>query len=219
MRLLALLSSISLALVACSSAPEPPTATESQALVLQHCPAGEAPSCTPGRGGAMVCTCVPIPPAPPPPPPPVCDFQYPTSSAPAYCAAWVESWAASTSNGLCPEIVTSTGTWAPLDLALASSTFNGVPTEASFYTPGNCNTAFASAAPCCTYVWWPNGFDPSTPANEQGPCPAQDTAALCTTTTVALLAIEQTQYPCDPPDSGLNRPGSGGCGTCAGVLR
>lgn len=203
-----------LAVLACSSTTGGSDRTGTSAESVTSCPPGYDYECHLLQN-RQVCDCVYVP--------PVCDFL--TQPPPTGSTAWVAAWAVLSPTGECPDIPTptGTGTWKNLVIPegwLGSGCFDGIPNDmfAVFGAP-QCSDYF-NETPCCTYVWWPQGFsqpDPcSLPTVEGGP---QDTSGLCTTMGQTFVALEQTK--CGNFSGKIEtcpRPGSGTCGTCTKVL-
>jgi len=208
MRQLVAITLTSLAAAACGTAPGEPAGTTSQELINLHppettCSQGYQYECQ-DLDGHDPCGCVMRP----------CNWVVPPP--PTTYATWVEAWAVQTPDGLCPEIVTPTGTWAEFGSLQGPASgppyyFDGVPNEpdncfgpVTVNPSQTCESKFDGGS-CCTYVWWPSGY-PSAPASSW---PEQDSQALCTEPNLTLVALEQ------PTQTGLcPRPGSGTCPTC-----
>lgn len=203
----------SLAFVACGSAGDPSaaerTASTEQAIV--RCQAGYYYSCNKEN----VCSCVKGT-----MPPPTCNFAA-AAGKPDY-NTWIESWAAPTTDGQCPDRPGNQGTWKQLSSEYAGRpapvfSFDGVPNESmnGINRVHECSDAFGDSN-CCTYVWWPDDFVVPTGRYEGSPGPQQDPQALCVVTGVTFIALEIAI--CDENnDAGLPciLPGGGSCGTCA----
>ena len=218
-------------LVACSSAPgDPPVATTSAALT---------PSCDPGE--KLVCggpIGVPVHGTNPPPQGNcVCEYLSCSNLVVPPLAAETGSfniaWAKAGTS--CPDIVTSQGTWAQINSRpqpaswseAGDYTWTGVPglwaNYASYGNVGNVCEQVLKTTSCCTYVWWPKGYDTSTdPLDLQGKLPTADTQALCggaAYTAVSVYYFDETLIPVSTDlDGGYLRPGGGGrCGACTGT--
>jgi len=159
MRQLALLSVASFAAVAvaaCGTAPGGTETTESTAQDLFiKCPPGQQPQCS-WDSGRKTCQCEAMPAALP-----TCNWVEPPPGVWGY----IQSWSVASPDGTCPDIPVSTadssGVWKNLQPVSAGPyEFDGVPCEvANFPRPKTCSSLPELASgPCCTYVWWPNGF-------------------------------------------------------------
>jgi hypothetical protein len=203
------------ALAACSSAPdtEGTESTQSQQLVVRHCPFGETTSCK-----GSVCTCVPlgttggssgsgtftIPPQCSPLPPTVGDQME-------------VAWAVVPRDGACQPIPGTYGTWAqvgtiPPGFSELPGGEGNVPNDPNAATP-NCADAFpASSYPtCCTYVWWPAGYGTTSSGQSM-----QDNSAVCTSNTAEEESLGQVRL-VDCPDGGSCKKGGDDCPTCGAV--
>jgi hypothetical protein len=160
--------------------------------------------------------------------PPVCTFQTPAAPSPKEV---IIGWAAPLSVGGCPEVPGVGGVWAEVNSipepAGVPRGWVGVPAyDAPFSTAAdvpNCASAYPPgilAPACCTYVWWPDGFqsDPT----ETNPA-VQDAQALCTKNGLTFIAL--TGGPLcsweQEPDGGerpwCGSPGGGGCIPCTPI--
>jgi hypothetical protein len=221
-----------LGLAACSSAPgDGPAASGSADLFL---PPTTTPSvtCDPGRYEAcrsllglngrssIYCYCADLPCTNltyPTPEPTVANYDY-----------FVDAWTTPMTNGACPDIVTSTGTWSQMnDSAPACWTnradwqyyepwpWSGVPGEYM-----NFGKYWGNVCPpgqdCCTYVWWPNWYSTSTdPLDQSGSFAPADSQALCGgaqfTAHYNFTCVEGPNQPCGSPGGG------GKCPLCMGI--
>lgn len=212
-----------LAVAACgggAGAPDEETASTSAAVTT--CRPGYHWQCDPMPGGREICGCVANP----------LECNFVTHPADPGYQAWVESWAVETSDGWCPDIAASGGTWKQLDpsfagrpplrcvvsSSLVSPAFDGVPEE---YLNGvsvhQCKEVYPSGS-CCTYVWWPTDFPEQTT-----PCPTPtftggavaNPQALCTKWGQTFVALEQETCVETVGGPGCPAPGGGTCGVCS----
>jgi hypothetical protein len=200
-RWLAAVGCASFVVVACSSAPVEHTESTGEAVSYQ-------PAATIGHN---------------PPPPfinPACEVVYPSLECPQFYV--VDAWAVQTANGQCPSITTKHGTWAQIFTmsppAGYDKSFNGVPgidntRNVKLQSP-SCSTV--TSAPCCTYVYWPNGWPYDTDPAKADP------QALCTVETRSITPIPWETCPVAAlhgKDGGLEcycgNPEGDKCVTCA----
>jgi hypothetical protein len=197
-RWLAAVGCASFVIVACSSAPVEQTESTGEAVSYQ-------PAATIGHT---------------PPPPfinPACEVVYPSLACPQYYV--VDAWAVRTANDQCPPITTKHGTWAQLFTmtppAGYDKSFNGVPGIENPRTSRSPSCSTVTSGPCCTYVYWPNGWP-----YDADPTKA-DPGALCTLETLSITPIPWETCPvaARTTDAGVvchcGNPGGNNCDTCA----
>lgn len=210
-----LLSSVSLAAAACSSAsPETTdhTATTASDILFNPnpgpgtCSSGYYYQCNTMPSGFRLCGCQAL----------SCDWDIERPDADAY--AWIESYGVGSSDGSCPDIKAPTGTWKELSIVTTCPTgwgFQGVPCEVSANLPNQCSPSDYNTPYCCTYVWWPQNYTvPSTCTQQLCPSGTADQSpqALCTHAGMKIKAIGQDNCLPDQPKCGL--PGGGSCSAC-----
>lgn len=205
-----------LAVAACGTAPDGTDTTASTTQAIMTCPAGTTPKCT-GFGTARKCQCLPYVQQQP-----TCTYVAPSSSG---TAQYIESWAVASPDGTCPDIPATEGTWKNLQpIDYGSFGFDGVPCERRGLpvSLATCTSIPELASqPCCTYVWWPNGFVAPSPWVAQGLAPQEACSevavsyALCTHPPMTLYPIV-AGLPCDPlTDPGCGGGGGSDCSSCA----